>query len=519
MKQKFDIKWCKIDLINNAFTTGLIADYFKTLYNCKFIYSREILYIYNGVYWKADDKKYSSLQKFIDDEFYKVLVSYGNEKLRVCNDRLGKTMIQPEIDTLKTEIDKVGDFLKRLVSLRNAKERQWYVKDICYKLTDNDLEFDKNPFLFAFENKIYDLEASEFKEPEPEDYISITCEYDYDENYNLTRVETIQTILAEIHPDPILREFDLETKATGLCGLSQESLFICTGSGGNGKSLENSLMLETIGGYGYKLPSSIISQPLKTGANPEIANIHKKRYCLAQEPDKRVCTATMKEITGDSKLNARQLYSGNCQVELCMTMEIETNDILEFDTIDPAVVRRLVVKPFDSRALKKEDYDKQEDKTNLTVMNPLYKTRKFQEEHRQALFIILAEYFKLFKDRGYKVRAMPEKCSKKTNEYMVASDNIFPWFKEHYEKTGGVEILGVDEVYDRFKSSDLFNNMTKKDKRRFNKSGFIEDVEKNVFLRNFVKRRDQSVGKIQLKKTSIIGWVEKPEEEESNEQL
>ena len=36
----------------------------------------------------------------------------------------------------------------------------------------------------------------------------------------------------------------------------------------------------------YKIPSSLLLQPIKEGANPAVANIHKKRFCLSQEPDK-----------------------------------------------------------------------------------------------------------------------------------------------------------------------------------------------------------------------------------------
>ena len=38
--------------------------------------------------------------------------------------------------------------------------------------------------------------------------------------------------------------------------------------------------MKTFGNYGYKLPTSVLMQPLKLGSNPEIANMNCKRFVL-----------------------------------------------------------------------------------------------------------------------------------------------------------------------------------------------------------------------------------------------
>jgi phage/plasmid-associated DNA primase len=53
----------------------------------------------------------------------------------------------------------------------------------------------------------------------------------------------------------IIRDYYLEILCTGLSGLQLENLFICTGAGGNGKGLLNSLMIKCFGDYGYIIPS------------------------------------------------------------------------------------------------------------------------------------------------------------------------------------------------------------------------------------------------------------------------
>jgi len=71
----------------------------------------------------------------------------------------------------------------------------------------------------------------------------------------------------------------------------------------------------------YKIPSSTLLAPIKDGGNPQIANLDKKRFALAQEPDKKkaICSSTMKELTGDDNINTRKLYSGECEVKLTLS--------------------------------------------------------------------------------------------------------------------------------------------------------------------------------------------------------
>lgn len=58
-----------------------------------------------------------------------------------------------------------------------------------------------------------------------------------------------------------------------------------------------------LGNYGYKLPSNVLLQEIQDGGNPQIALLHNKRFVLCQEPNKnkRICSSTLKEITGDKK--------------------------------------------------------------------------------------------------------------------------------------------------------------------------------------------------------------------------
>ena len=100
----------------------------------------------------------------------------------------------------------------------------------------------------------------------------------------------------------------MELLSTGLQGETLEKFIVANGSGGNFKGVINELALSTFGNYGYVLPSNVLLNPLKTGSNPEVANLKYKRLVIAREPYSqfKINCSTIKELTGGNDLNARQ---------------------------------------------------------------------------------------------------------------------------------------------------------------------------------------------------------------------
>jgi hypothetical protein len=55
----------------------------------------------------------------------------------------------------------------------------------------------------------------------------------------------------------------------------------------------------------------------------------------------RICCSTLKELTGDKTIYARQLYSGNCNSKLSLSLLFECNDMPKLDEVNDATVRRI----------------------------------------------------------------------------------------------------------------------------------------------------------------------------------
>ena len=541
MNQVYDEKVINANMLFELWMEGHItssstANYMKMMYPNKFLYVKDCLYAYNGVYWKpVEDKAYAVLHKFIGgplkDEFMReankvkkeILVHKG--ALDDDNEEHKKLLVEYDRD-LKKLTDFEGSVLFKLSSYNCRLE---FVKEAIVEYTDNTIVMDNKPNLFAFDNKIYDLQKGEFVPPNYTQYISKTTGWNWSDYYSSGDQEEFERILRSIFPNREVRDYYLTILATGLYGVLIQNLFIAKGVGGNGKSVLNELFQSALGGYSYKLPSSVLLNQLKEGGNPEVANMAGKRGVIADEPEptKRIATSTIKALTGSAKCNARQLHSNNTSLILLITLILECNNLPRLDEINQALARRIRVIPFQSVFVDKDQYDllsPEERKTrNIAgVINPYYTTDDFKCKYRQALMVLMMEQFKAYRERGYLFPSVPATVKEATKDYMMASDDFYGWFMSDFrpdeEEEGRHNVIGVDELYSKLTSSSFWRDTaTYEYKRQMTKKKFEEMVKTNTNIQNHLIFRDKSFQKVKYKKLSIWGFQEKTWEEKEAE--
>lgn len=493
------------DLHTPEFTTGLLSDYFKILYD-KFIFYDSKLYYFNGVYWEYDHHMIY-IYNFIDKHFYGKLLHYYCKQREMIVKQY--SLKDESKDEMKSKLQPLEAFRKQISHLRQNKYRKTLTEDICNKLYDKTIIFNAKTNLFAFNNKIFDLESDAFIEANPYDYISVTCGYNYDAHYDMNKIKEYDALLDTIFPNQANKHYYLECLSTGLTGHQVENLFIATGQGGNGKGVINTQMMKTTGNYGYKLSSSVLLNEIKEGANPQIANLHQKRFALSTEPSdkKTMCSSTLKELTGDKTINARMAYSNKCDINLCLSLFLECNSLPKMDEVNDAVERRIRTIPFVSSFKSAEDYERTLDKTNVFIGNPRYKTDEFIEEHKQALFHILSPLCKRFIANGLVLSKVPSECKTAAIDYLAQSDHIYEWVCEKYEKTDHVDdFIYVKDMYEMFKGSTYFENLSKADKRKFTQKSFIENIKTNLFMKGNFKPTFSYINKIKITQPAIIGF-------------
>jgi hypothetical protein len=92
----------------------------------------------------------------------------------------------------------------------------------------------------------------------------------------------------------------------------------------------------------------------------------------------------------------------------------------------------------------------------------------------------------------------------RTQLYLEMSCNILQWFKEHYTHTGNKkDIVKLKDVYDIFCTNEYYFNLSKTEKRKYNKMFFIEYFKTNIFMREYYIERTNNSTNI-LKEWKII---------------
>lgn len=495
------------------FLSGEISDYFKSVYETRFVYCDNKLYYFNNVYWETDDKNNSYLSNFIDEQFYEHC-----SRIQMTNEiKLNKLIVKNSNDDRIIKLKEINnEYCKKFKSnFRKIIFRKSLIQDIINKITNNKQEFNKQPNLFSFKNKLYDLKQRKFIKPEPSYFISMNTDYDYndDDKIKTKNVNELNKILNTIFNEENKKSY-LSVLSSGLIGELVQKFTVASGTGGNGKSLLNKLMMETVGEYGYKLPPQILQQKLKVGACPEMANLHLKRFVLTSEPDSEfdINCSVLKQLTGDDEINSRNLFSDNTKTQLFSTLIMECNDRPKFNEVNDAILRRLINIPFKSKFVDEYQYnnytEEERKANNIYLGNSNYEKREFKETYKQALFDILVnDHLENYLKNGiYK----SEEVIKESNKYLSDSDIVFNFVDENYQQIPDKKaFIKCVDLWEKFKNTDDYLKMPKISQRKLNKTEFIKRLETNLFIGKFIRTNTYKV-------LCLYGYEERGEEPEES---
>ncbi len=417
------------------------------------------------------------------------------------------------------------------LNLAGRATRQRIIGDIEEMTLVKDDPFDKNPFLVGFKNGVYDLEKCVFRHMEKEDMITKIIPHDYvDVDEKSEEMVELDSWLSTIFPIEEERFFFLKCLSTALYGETVQNIFIVPGVGGNGKDcLINFLKVALGSDYFYLGNGNTLSENHKGGPAPELANMDKKRCVMFNEQakDKDMKCAILKNLTGSETINARNLYSSNTIVNLTLSLFLNVNAIPRIDLVDDALYRRLVIIPFRGIFRTEEKIKEYPENTPyLAIANPYFNTLTFRKKCASALISKLIKHFKQFQVDNYIIKGIPETVKNLSKQYLTDNDEFTLWFREHYKK---VEIedekgampthLSMKDVFTKFKTSDIYENFSKKEKRLNTYKKICDDTKSNVSLRcSYVEVYKKRIdGKQQCLRNILLGWAEKEKNAINNE--
>ena len=253
----------------------------------------------------------------------------------------------------------------------NANKKSHIIKEAGELFWDGDFqdELDQNMYLLGCANGVVDLRDGSFRDGVPHDYISKTTGVDYITHEemntpgNLKIQAEINKFMSELFVDESLREYMWEHLGSTLIGANISQTFnIYRGSGSNGKSLLTELMSLSLGEYcNPTAPINIITSKRAAvgGSSSELYALKSCRYAVFQEPTKGMVLneGAMKEMTGDSKIQARELYQTSTSFNQMFTLAVCTNELFEVKSNDEGTWRRIRVVEFMAKFVDADKLD------------------------------------------------------------------------------------------------------------------------------------------------------------------
>ena len=174
-----------------------------------------------------------------------------------------------------------------------------------------------NNYLFAFDNGVYDLKINEFRLPKPEELITTTCRYNYE---NITKeikenIKFLMKIIESMFSSEAVKDYSLLTIAQCLAGEdSMEKFYLWKGSGRNGKGTLRDIIMYTFGKYFDTLEIDYLNKT-KQGQHANAADdimTRKKnvRLVMTTEPDSQINLKTnkLRQWSGKDPIQCRALY-------------------------------------------------------------------------------------------------------------------------------------------------------------------------------------------------------------------
>jgi P4 family phage/plasmid primase-like protien len=206
------------------------------------------------------------------------------------------------------------------------------------------VELDDNDFLIGFDNGVYDLKSGTFRKGLAEDYVTMRCGVQFDEDVDTSLA---MDVLSGIFPNPDELQFALNRFCLCLEGYNREQMitFAYGYTASNGKSYLMERLRQALGDYAGTFPVTLLTGKMKGAgeANSSLVEFNKKRFMYCSEPEagSKLNTNYVKLLTGD-KIKARGLYSDKeKEISPSYKMFVCCNALPNFDVYDEGIARRI----------------------------------------------------------------------------------------------------------------------------------------------------------------------------------
>jgi P4 family phage/plasmid primase-like protien len=326
----YDLAKCLYDDYSNVFVCASIT--------------KDIWYEFKNHRWHIVEKGIT-LRSKISIELYKKYRKYG------LSEKNGEPNPEDVPEGGKKGKDKILGQLKCATFKDHIMKE---CRELFYK--ENFIgKLDSNPNLVCFNNGVLDITTCEFRPGKPEDYCSMSTDYDFrqfeDDDNDILEVKDF---LIKIFPDNKLRDYFLEYSAKLLKGGNfAKNFVVMSGEGDNGKSVTIELIEHCLGRYSIKFPTTLLTgkRTASSSACPEVARSRGVRFAVLQEPDGKdtINGGVLKELTGNDSIYTRGLFSEGFEFKPMFKLCFICNKLPRLSSEDQAIWNRVRVLEFESK--------------------------------------------------------------------------------------------------------------------------------------------------------------------------
>ena len=368
-------------------------------------------------------------------------------------------MMKDYIDTSdKTEdIIKLGKILKQI---RDGHHCDTVFKLAKSRLTDVEFEAKLNRvknLLPIRNNQVIDLKTLKVRKRTQEDLFSFEIDVDFIESpEQLNHATKFFSELMKGNQEVT----QYLQKVLGYCltgETDQRSIFIAWGKGSNGKSTMMDLMKSVMGKFYVPVDKKVFIKDNSSGGSHTahlipLINARCAVYSETEDGDK-LNAGLIKSLTGGDEISARQLYGTQFSFRPVAKYVILTNEKVEININDDAMVDRFVYLPFEARFV--DNPKNGEFKRDVNFIESL--KSKYLDEIFSWLCIGAYQYYSL---NGGKIH-VPDVLRAKTNEYISELDTTSQFVEEKCETREDGKV-NRSTLYNTYREWMVENNMNVK---------------------------------------------------------
>lgn len=342
--------------------------------------------------------------------------------------------------------------LEKLIKQCKSNAFKSSVMKECSEVFRNNIfstRLNKNKYLIAFKNGVYDFKNFCFRDGQPEDYLSVRTNIDYIDYKSIDHLAVRKVIdfFRKVLPDDDVREYFFDVACQVFIGGNEDRHFVIwTGTGSNGKSITQQFFQNMLGKMAVKISTALITgKKLDLGKpNPELARTDDGvRWLVLDEPSKgeKITTGTLKQITGNDSFFARGLYKDGHDIVPMFKLIMICNELPDIQDPDEACWDRIRVIPFESKFVNESECPDTyaEQIKQKTFLKDLEFSNKIDEMLSPFAYYLI-HHLKRLNKKNWKT---PNKVLVATNVYKDdnTDDPVSEFVDEMLQKSKNGEIL------------------------------------------------------------------------------